>query len=82
MFDIELLTVGSDVTKCFIRVEGERSRIRFSGNTPGKEGNVLLGGLLALRWVGNVNCLDSFKNNIISDLSEQNVASNSIIIFF
>ena len=62
-------------TNCFFHVEGEKSKITlpFAGNTAGKGGDVLFGGLVALGWDGNVSCLDSFKN--ISDFSDQNEAS-------
>ena len=59
------------ITKCFIRVEGSRSdtRLVFVNNTAGKGGDVLYGGLVALGWDGDWNCLLSFKN--ISDMSQQ-----------
>ena len=62
-------------TNCFFQVEGERSKITlpFAGNTAGKGGDVLFGGLVALGWDGSVSCLDSFKN--ISDFSAQNATS-------
>ena len=71
-------SIGSRVTsstECFIRVEGERSkkRLKFSGNRAGKGGDIVFGGLVALGWDGNINCLDSFKN--MSDLSEQSGTS-------
>ena len=67
-------TVGSlttSWTECFIRVEGSRSDMRlvFVSNTAGKGGDVLYGGLVALGWDGDWNCLLSFKN--ISDMSQQ-----------
>ena len=67
-------TIGSlttSGTKCFIRVEGSRSdtRLVFVNNTAGKGGDVLYGGLVALGWDGDWNCLLSFKN--ISDMSQQ-----------
>ena len=58
-------------TECFVRVEGSRShaRLTFINNTAGKGGDVLYGGLVALGYDGDWNCLLSFKN--ISDMSEQ-----------
>ena len=62
-----ILTTG---TKCFVQVEGNRShtRLTFINNTAEKGGDVLYGGLVALGWDGNWNCLLSFKN--ISNMSE------------
>ena len=59
-------------TKCFIQVQGSRSdtRLVFVNNTAGKGGDVLYGGLVALGWDGDWNCLLSFKN--ISDMTQQN----------
>ena len=61
----------SSRTECFVRVEGSRDRMRFTfvNNTAGKGGDVLHGGLVALGYDRDWNCLLSFKN--ISDLSEQ-----------
>ena len=58
-------------TECFLRVEGSRShaRLTFINNTAGKGGDVLYGGLVALGYDGDWNCLLSFKN--ISDMSQQ-----------
>ena len=58
-------------TECFVHVEGSRShaRLTFINNTAGKGGDVLYGGLVALGYDGDWNCLHSFKN--ISDMSEQ-----------
>ena len=58
-------------TECFVRVEGSRShaRLTFINNTAGKGGDVLYGGLVALGYDGDWNCLLSFKN--ISDMSQQ-----------
>ena len=58
-------------TECFVHVEGSRSHARFTfiNNTAGKGGDVLYGGLVALGYDGDWNCLLSFKN--ISDMSEQ-----------
>ena len=59
-------------TRCFLSVEGGRSQARliFMNNTAGKGGDVVYGGLVALGYDGDWNCLHSFKN--ISDVSEQN----------
>ena len=67
--DYYILTTSR--TECFIRVEGSRSdtRLVFVNNTAGKGGDVLYGGLVALGWDGDWNCLLSFKN--ISDMSQQ-----------
>ena len=67
-------TIGSlttSKTKCFIQVQGSRSdtRLVFVNNTGRKGGDVLYGGLVALGWDGDWNCLLSFKN--ISDMSQQ-----------
>ena len=58
-------------TDCFVCVEGSRShaQLTFTNNTAGKGGDVLYGGLVALGYDGDWNCLLSFKN--ISDMSEQ-----------
>ena len=58
-------------TECFVHVEGSRShaRLTFINNTAGKGGGVLYGGLVALGYDGDWNCLLSFKN--ISDISQQ-----------
>ena len=58
-------------TECFLCVEGSRSHARFTfiNNTAGKGGDVLYGGLVALGYDGDWNCLLSFKN--ISDMSQQ-----------
>ena len=58
-------------TECFVSVEGSRShaRLTFINNTAGKGGDVLYGGLVALGYDGDWNCLHSFKN--ISDMSQQ-----------
>ena len=62
-------------TECFVRVEGSRSHARFTfiNNTAGKGGDVLYGGLVALGYDGDWNCLLSFKN--ISDMSQQSGVS-------
>ena len=58
-------------TECFVLVEGSRShaRLTFINNTAGRGGDVLYGGLVALGYDGDWNCLLSFKN--ISDMSQQ-----------
>ena len=58
-------------TECFVHVEGNRSHARFTfiNNTAGRGGDVLYGGLVALGYDGDWNCLLSFKN--ISDMSQQ-----------
>ena len=58
-------------TKCFVHIGGSRShaRLTFINNTAGKGGDVLYGGLVALGYDEDWNCLLSFKN--ISDMSEQ-----------
>ena len=72
------LTVGSltaSKTECFIRVEGSRyaTRLVFVNNTAGKGGDVLYGGLVALGWDGDWNCLLSFI--YISDMFQQSSLS-------
>ena len=63
-------SLSTSETKCFVRVEGNRShtRLTFINNTAEKGGDVLYGGLVALGWDGNWNCLLSFKS--ISNMSE------------
>ena len=55
-----------------MHVEGSRSHARFTfiNNTAGKGGDVLYGGLVALGYDGDWNCLFSFKK--ISNMSRQN----------
>ena len=62
-------------TECFVHVEGSRSyaQLTFINNTAGKGGDVLYGGLVALGYDGDWNCLLSFKN--ISDMSQQSSLS-------
>ena len=64
-------TLSTSRTECFVRVEGSRShsRLTFINNTAGKGGGVLYGGLVALGYDGDWNCLLSFKN--ISNMSQQ-----------
>ena len=59
-------------TRCFLSVEGNtlQTRLRFTNNTAGKGGDVVYGGLVALGYDGDWNCLLSLKN--ISDMSQQN----------
>ena len=71
---IQLKLGGSLITsriECFVHVEGIRSHARFTfiNNTAGRGGDVLYGGLVALGYDGDWNCLLSFKN--ISDISQQ-----------
>ena len=73
--DVRLLISHSVVTprtRCFLSVEGSRSQARliFTNNTADKGGDVVYGGLVAMGYDGNWNCLLSFKN--ISDTSQQN----------
>ena len=60
-------------TECFLHVEGgnlrSHARFTFINNTAGRGGDVLYGGLVALGYDGDWNCLLSFKN--ISDMSQQ-----------
>ena len=69
------LSLITTSTKCFISVEGTRAQSRFTfvNNTAGKGGDVVYGGLIALGYDGDWNCLLSFKN--ISDMSQQNSLS-------
>ena len=62
-------------TRCFIQVEGDRSQARliYVNNTAGRGGDVVYGGLVALGYDGDWNCLQSFKN--VSDLTQQNNSS-------
>ena len=59
-------------TRCFLSVEGNRSQARliFTNNTADKGGDVVYGGLVAMGYDRDWNCLLSFKN--ISDKSQQN----------
>ena len=59
-------------TRCFLSVKANRSQARliFTNNTADKGGDVVYGGLVALGYDGDWNCLLSFKN--ISDMSQQN----------
>ena len=58
-------------TECFVHVEGSRldTRLIFMNNTAGKGGDILYGGLVALGYDEDWNCLLSFKN--VSDISQQ-----------
>ena len=60
-------------TECFVNVEGSclrlHARLTFINNTAGRGGDVLYGGLVALGYDGDWNCLLSFKN--ISYMSQQ-----------
>ena len=68
-------SVFTTSTKCFISVEGTRAqtRLTFVNNTASKGGDVVYGGLIALGYDGDWNCLLSFKN--VSDMSLQNPLS-------
>ena len=71
MVNIQLSSVITSKTECFVRVEGSRSHTQliFINNTAGRGGDLLYGGLVALGYDGDWNCLLSFKN--ISDMSQQ-----------
>ena len=58
-------------TECFVHVEGSRldAKLIFMNNTAGKGGDVLYGGLVALGYDEDWNCLLGFKN--VSDMSQQ-----------
>ena len=58
-------------TECFVHVEGSRldTSLIFINNTAGKGGDVLYGGLVALGYDEDWNCLFGFKN--VSDISQQ-----------
>ena len=58
-------------TECFVHVEGSRldTSLIFINNTAGKGGDVLYGGLVALGYDEDWNCLLGFKN--VSDISQQ-----------
>ena len=59
------------ITECFVHVDGSRldKRLIFVNNTAGKGGDVLYGGLVALGYDEDWNCLLGFKN--VSDMSQQ-----------
>ena len=59
------------LTQCFIFVDSSRfdKKLVFINNTARTGGDVLYGGLVALGYDGNWNCLLSFKN--ISDMTQQ-----------
>ena len=69
------LSVIATHTECFLHVEGSKSqkRLEFVNNTAGKGGDVLYGGLVALGWDEDWNCLFTFKNT--SDFTEQSSVS-------
>ena len=71
-FNLDFAILVTTSTKCFIHVEGNRSqpRLIFVNNTAGRGGDVVYGGLVALGYDGDWNCLQSFKN--VSDMSQQN----------
>jgi hypothetical protein len=70
-------TEFKSMTNCFIQVERIRSKkmLTFTGNSAGKGGDVIFGGLVALGWDESImmNCWDSFQN--VSDLANQSTAS-------
>ena len=75
---LEHNTIGSVIathTECFFAVEGDKSqkRLEFVNNTAGKGGDVLYGGLVALGWDEDWNCLFTFKET--SDFAEQSSLS-------
>ena len=61
-------------TRCFLSAEGfiirSQTRLIFTNNTADKGGDVIYGGLVAMGYDGDWNCLLSFKT--ISDMSQQN----------
>ena len=68
---LQISSVISSRTECFVHVEGSRShtQLTFINNTVGRGGDVLYGGLVVLGYDGDWNCLLSFKN--ISNMSQQ-----------
>ena len=64
-------TLMSTVTHCFVHVQGNRQQpqLVFINNTAERGGDIVYGGLAALGYDGDWNCLLSFKN--ISDVTEQ-----------
>ena len=58
-------------TRCFLSVEGGRlkPKLIFTNNSADKGGDIVYGGLVALGYDGDWNCLHSFKN--ISDMFQQ-----------
>ena len=72
IFQLNRPSLVTPSTRCFLSVEGKRSQARllFTNNTADKGGDVIYGGLVALGYDGDWNCLLSFKN--ISDMSQQN----------
>ena len=71
LVQFQISSVITSRTECFVHVEGSRShtQLTFINNTAGRGGDVLYGGLVALGYDGDWNCLLSFKN--ISDMSQQ-----------
>ena len=61
-------------TTCFLNVKGSRlhTRLTFVNNTAGKGGDILYGGLVALGWDSDWNCLNSFKNS--SNISQTSLS--------
>ena len=64
-------TSMSTVIHCFVQVQGNRQQpqLVFINNTAERGGDVVYGGLVALGYDGDWNCLLSFKK--ISDVTEQ-----------
>ena len=64
-------TLMSTVTHCFVQVQGNRQQpqLVFINITAERGGDIVYGGLAALGYDGDWNCLLSFKN--ISDMTEQ-----------
>ena len=72
---LQISSVITSRTECFVHVEGSRlhTQLTFINNTAGRGGDVLYGGLVALGYDGDWNCLLSFKN--ISNMSQQSSLS-------
>ena len=70
-YDLVRSSIVTPRTECFLSVEGNRSQARliFTNNTADNGGDVVYGGLVAMGYDGDWNCLLSFKN--ISDMSQQ-----------
>ena len=67
-------------TECFLHVEGSKSqkRLEFVNNTAGKGGDVLYGGLVALGWDEDWNCLFTFKNtSVFTEQSSLSLVSST-----
>ena len=61
-------------TTCFLNVKGSRlhTRLTFVNNTARKGGDIIYGGLVALGWDSDWNCLNSFKNS--SNISQTSLS--------